>query len=331
MIPTVLDDFRAGHNRPLPQSSSVSYDNPWMPSLTNNSCTSSNMPSAMNTPQTTVIHGRTNPVPPPPNSFPGFQPSVQIPAGVEQMERNLHHHLDQCFGSLTRLVTDKSDKIVDQMMKHLENFEDKTDKALKGLKGEIRELKKDASLRHREIRDIAKATDSIREQVNRVEVAVKEMGLKMDALKRNDEESDNEREMIVRQPDESIRRRTESANASLAHNEQRLRRPNHSPNGLRQGRQTSRGRQHTTNDAAGSGARRHVGSSTRREHFTQVGQMRGEAPDLSQHPAYRRGQGRSPEYREDGSRVAAVFQANQSPLYQTPSQHDDWYHQAYGQ
>lgn len=296
----------------------------------------------MNTPQSTVIHGRTNPVPPPPDSYPGFQRSVQIPAGMEQMERNLHHHLDQCFGSLIRLVTDKSDKIVDQMMKHLENFEDKTDKALKGLKGEIRELKKEASLRHQEIKNIAKATDSeikaiakatdsIREQVNRVEVAVKEMSLKMDALKRNVEESDKEREMIVRQPDESIRRRTESANAALAHNEQRTRRPTHSPNGLGQGRQTSRGRQRTTNDAAGSGARRHVGNSTRRVHFAPVGQMRGEAPDLSQHPAYRRGQGQSTEYRQDGSRVATVFQANQSPLFQTPSQHDDWYHQAYGQ
>lgn len=276
-----------------------------------------------------AIHGLPNPVPPPPRSYPGYQPPVQIPAGMEEMERNLHHHLDQCFGSLTRLMTDKSDKIVDKMMKQLEESEDKMDKALKAVKGEVRELKKEATSQHREIKDVAKVTGSIQEKVSGVDVAVKGVGLKIDALEKKMDESDSEREMVVRQPDESIRRRTESAHATLPQNEQRRHRPNPSPIGLRQGRQTSRGRQ---DNVSGSGTRRQTDRSIRREHFTQVGVMRGEPPDLSQHPAYRRQQGQSTEYNQDAGRVAAGFQADESTSYQTPSlQNSDWYRRAYGE
>lgn len=261
----------------------------------------------------------------------------------------MHHHLDKCFGNLTRLVTDKSDQIADQMMKQFESSEDKMnktlksnedrmdkalrssedkiDKALRGIKGEVRELKKEAAPRHQEIKVMtSKGTDSIREQL-------KEVGLKIDALdKKIDEQSDGEREMVVRQPDESTRRRTESADATLGHNEQRRGETIRSTNELGQGRQTSRGRQTTTDHASGSGARRDAGRSTRREHFAQVGVMRGEPPDLSQHPAYRRDQGQSPGHSQDVGRVTAGHQANGSTSYQTPSsQNGGWYHQAYGQ
>lgn len=289
----------------------------------------------MNNPHPTAIHGHINPVPPPPGSYPDYQPSVQIPASMERIERGLHYHLDQCSGSLSRLTTDKSDKIVDQVLRHLDHSDDKMERALKGIKGEIRELKKDAISRHREIKEVSKAIDSIPEQVSRVVDTLKELGLKIDALeKKMDEESDSgsEREMVVRQPDESMRRRTESAHATLGHNEQRRRRPSHTPNGLRQGRQVSRGRQNTMDDDGGSGARRHAGRSTLGQHYTQVGgSLRGEPPDLSQHPAYRREQGQSPEYNQGASRAAAEFQANRSTSYQTSSlQNGGWYHQAYG-
>lgn len=329
-VPIMLDDFHGAHNLTSSQSPSVPYNNSWMPGLRGNPYASSNMPSAMNTPPP-------NAVPPPPSSYPGFQPSVQVPAGIERMETSLHQHLDKCFGNLTRLVTDKSDNNADQMTKRLESSEDKMDKALRGIKDEVRELKEEAAPRHQEVKVImSKVNDNIREQVkvnDSIREQVKDVGLKIDALeKKLDEESDAELEMVVRQPDESTRRRTESAHATLGHNEQRRGGMIRSTNELGQGHQTSRGRQITTDHAGGSGARRDAGRSTRREHFAQVGVMRGEPPDLSQHPAYRRGQGQSPGHSQDVGRVAAGHQANGSTSYQTPSsQNGGWYHQAYGQ
>lgn len=327
----MVDDFRGGHNRTSSGLPSVLCDNLWMHSSQGNSYASSNMPSAINIPQPTAFHSRVNAVPPPPGSYPGFQPSVHASAGIRRMERNLHHHLDHCFGSLSRLMTEKFDKITDQVMKQLENSEEKVDKALKGVKGEMRDLKKDVSSRHRDIKEMAKTANSIREQVSGVDAAVKEVDSKIDALeKKTDEERVIERERVVRQPDEFPRRRTESAHATLDH-EQRRPRPSNSPNELRQGRQASRGRQNTMDDTGGSGARRHAGRSIRREHFTQVGLMRGEPPDLSQHPAYRQEQGHSPQDSEDARRLATGFQANGFTSYQSSSQHGGWYRQAYGQ
>lgn len=248
------------------------------------------------------------------------------------MERNLHHHLDYCFGSLNRLMTEKFDKITDQVMKQLENSEENVDKALKGVKDEMRDLKKDVSSRHRDIKEMVKTVNSIREQVIGVDAAVKEVNSKIDALeKKIDEESVSECERVVRQPDEPPRRRTESADATLGHHKQHRPRPSNSPNGLRQGRQASRGRQNIMDNTGGSGARRHVGRSIRREHFTQVGLMRGEPPNLSQHPAYRQEQGYSPQDSEDASRLATGFQASGFTSYQPSSQHGGWYRQAYGQ
>lgn len=315
-----------------------------------NSFVSSNMAPIMSNP---------HPVPPPPSSYPGFQPSVQIPAAMEQMERNLHHHMDQCFASLTRLVTDKSDRITDQMVKEIESSDGKMDKAVKGVKGELREVKgeiretkKEFASQHKETNE---AMDSIREQVGKVDLAVKETGSKMDALdkkldevKEGDEENDSEREMRARPRYASTRRRTESAHRTLGHNERRPRRPSPSlsPTGLRQdgqGGQTggsSRGRQVTAENGTGTGAMRRLSARARnRNYFARLGEMRGPPPDLSEHPAYRRDRERerasSSEHRvrQDPGRAAAGFPPNGSAEEGQPSarSQEGWFHRAYHQ
>ena len=274
---------------------------------------------------------------------------------MERIERGLHYHLDQSFASLSRLITDKSDKVVDQVLRHLDHSDDKMERATKVIKGEIREFKKDAITRHREIKEGLKAVDGIPQQLTTVLDTLKELGIKIDALpqqlstvldtlkelgikidaleKKMDEESDSgsEREMVVRQPDESMRRRTESAHATLAHNEHRRRRPSHTSNGLRQGRQVSRGRQNSMDDEGGSGARRHGGRRIHGPHYTHVGvALRGEPPDIRQHPAYRQEQGQPPEHSQGASRAAVEFPVRSTSYQASSLQNGGWYHQAYG-
>ncbi|MCJ1465496.1 hypothetical protein MMC07_004114 [Pseudocyphellaria aurata] len=295
-----------------------------------------------------------NPVPPPPLSYPGFQPSAQIPAVMEQMERNLHHHMDQCFASLSRVVTDKPDRITDRLAKEFESSDDKIDGVLKSVKGELRELQKEALSRHKETKELL---DSIREQVGKLDLAVKETGVKMDALDKkldevnlgvketgakmdaldkkldevnaSDEQNDSEREILARPRYASTHRRTESARPNLGQSERRQRRrsPSRSPTGLRQGGQTggsSRGRQATAENGTGTGALRRVSARARERNFlARLGEMRGPPPALSEHPAYRR------EREERAS--SSERRLDRAELGPNGSDEEGWFHQAYRQ
>ena len=59
-----------------------------------------------------------------PSSFPGFEPSVQQSAGLSRVEQTLHHHIDACFERLTKLITDKSDRVADVLHRRCDDLED---------------------------------------------------------------------------------------------------------------------------------------------------------------------------------------------------------------
>ena len=230
-------------------------------------------------------------------------------------------------------MTDKSDKVTDQMMRQMENFEEKVDKVLRGIKSELRELKKDVGSRNRELKEMSKVNEGIQKDVSGMDtavkemaVSVKEMGVKIDSLETKfDKESDSEHVVFEGRP-------TESAHATLGQNEQRRLPPSRLRSGSRQDRQISRGRQTIGEDAGGSGARRNAGRSTCREMPAHIGVTRYDPPDLSQHPAYRRERMQSPEHSQEASRVPAGFVAMGSNSYPTSSlQNGGWYHQAYPQ
>ena len=87
-----------------------------------------------------------NSVPKPPTSFPGFTPSEGF--DFAHMQLSLHHHLDSVFDRLSRTVTDKTDKILDETYRKLEALEDKflrssktiTRQDINGLKNEFETL-----------------------------------------------------------------------------------------------------------------------------------------------------------------------------------------------
>ena len=85
-------------------------------------------------------------VPPPPPSFPGFQASTgPVPPGIAQLGATLHHHIDTCFERLAKMIIDKSDKVVDELIGRCENLDDKLGKSIKAVLSELGDVKKEVS------------------------------------------------------------------------------------------------------------------------------------------------------------------------------------------
>ena len=60
-------------------------------------------------------------------------------AELSRLELNMHHHIDTAFGSLTRLMINKQDQTVDQIVRRIEAIEAKVEKSVKLLK-EVKEM-----------------------------------------------------------------------------------------------------------------------------------------------------------------------------------------------
>ena len=77
-------------------------------------------------------------VPTPPH--PTYQPHMGLPsAELSRLELNMHHHIDTAFASLTRLMINKQDQTVDQIVRRVEAVEAKVEKSVKLLK-EVKEM-----------------------------------------------------------------------------------------------------------------------------------------------------------------------------------------------
>ena len=73
---------------------------------------------------------KVNSVPPPPASFSEYESTKAF--DFARLEQSLHHHIDARFERLSRLVVERSDKVVDEVAKMMETFEEKLRKGLRG-------------------------------------------------------------------------------------------------------------------------------------------------------------------------------------------------------
>lgn len=283
------------------------------------------------------------------------------------LELNIHHHIDTCFGRLSRLVTDKIDHCSDQLLREFENAEKRSEKSLKSVKGDISIMQNDIHALQNDICRSQECSERVEESLLGLQGHVDKVGSKLEKI---DEElgklsaattsasakSENRektvtaveyklRELIGKierlvehtasehQGDgNSPRRRQSTSQPSPAFYAQRQQFHSGASNpsvGPRNSNTSSHGRRsNTATGGTASGAS--DGRSSRREYYADMGNSMGEAPDLRQHPAFV-----SPQQNHG-------FDANGHPLgvasdgtfYQLPSfaggGPNGWYQQAYG-
>ena len=322
----------------------------WETDLRGNSYSNSNKPLSATVPhlftnQSTI---QTNFVPPPPRSHPEFQPSTgPMPAGLAQLEFALHHHIDTCFGSLSRLVTDKHDKIADQMIRRMENLEETVEQWMKNFKAELGNVKKDVGTLKKEGKETGRQHEGSMQLLKTIEE-------KLGTLEKKFEEGACKCQFAL--PTEKTRRESEASSHRKSGNTVGSgveRRGSEGPHAAAISQRQQQHRNGTSNSSAGV---RHSGTSgrarrsntesgsaaggvtndmiARRDYFTEMGATLGPEPDLREHPAFSGvQQGHGQAYGQDRNAVPVPMRAgllDRSP-YAVPSFGDGaWYREAYG-
>ena len=120
-------------------------------------------------------------VPPPPLSFPGFQPSMgPASPGLAHLEATLHHHIDACFERLSRMITDKTDKVIDELIERCEKLEAKLSDSIKGRSSQIDDVKKEVISLKDEIFAGVKVDSELKVSINGLEDAFKSLENKIE-------------------------------------------------------------------------------------------------------------------------------------------------------
>ncbi|KAL9614632.1 MAG: hypothetical protein Q9167_000920 [Letrouitia subvulpina] len=319
VVPIVLRRFNGESSHGSGHVPSLHSANSWAQSSHE---TSSQSGSSHSTAGPSGSSGHGNAVPPPPHHFPGFQPHGQVPPSLVRMEMNLHHHVDSCFNTLFRMTTENTDKIMDQVVRRLEDMQDTFQKALKTMKGDIREVKRDVG---HAMADIAKIGQGVEgnnkliqareEKLSKLEMKLEDVGLRCQQLALNAELARNEtryqtpRQMSPQKsPQRSPERRSEVDHSASVCNGPRQQTRSGATRLSEGARQSANSNQSHQSDAAGRNTATRISDerSARREYFAELGAARGPMPDLREHPA---------------------FAASQQDL---PSFSETWYQRAYG-
>ena len=275
-----------------------------------------------------------NSVPSPPQNQYDFQRSGSVPAALAQIELTVHHHLDTAFASLSRLITDKHDRMVDQTIRRLENLEDATSKGLRAIKGEVKDLKKDVGSLRGDLKDAVSGNDGAKELIKGLEEKLQALDKHIEEHARSYE--GNPREQSASEPDydrhqqASSHRRAESAHGAFGQGEQRQNYGSgvsRSSNSARQSGTSSRGhRSNTVSSHICNGVSDE--RSARREYFAELGAARGAVPDIRNHPAF----AGTPQGQGLGNGQVAVTATPNGPPLRNPSLGvGEWYQKAYGQ
>ncbi|KAL9015151.1 MAG: hypothetical protein Q9173_000222 [Seirophora scorigena] len=224
-VPIILQRFPGESSHGSGFTQSLQSHKFWAPSDIGNSFAQPDPPSsgAVTTPRFST-HTRTNSVPPPPLSYPGFQPSGPMPPCLVQMELGLHHHIETCFGSLMRLNTDHADRTVDKMVRRIEDLQETVEKGFKGLRSEVRDVRKEMISMRKELAERPGTSASLKDSISSLDEKLSHLDQKFDAIgsryqRAAAEMSESEREAtssVYSQSKESPLRRSESVHTSAS-------------------------------------------------------------------------------------------------------------------
>ena len=325
--PNPNTDHSLDYHHPLPSANS------W---VSGNSFTSNNAPLSAILPRSWPNHHINNSVPSPPHNQIDYQRPGSMSAAMARLELTLHHHIDSTAGSLSRLITDKHDRLMDQTIRRLENIEETVSKGFRNLKADLKDIKKDVGALKGESKDVVESSGRVQEILRELDgklealaKGVEEHGCKCQvaATKRSPRMPESERQQKV-----VSHRRTESAHGALDQGEQRQQYQSggsHSSNSARHSANSNRvNRSNTLKTQPGNQMSDEM--DTRREYFAELGAARGPMPDLRDHPAYS-GMQQAPGQKHSHDQDAMPSVLNGLP-YEHPSLSDGrWYQQAYGQ
>lgn len=296
----------------------------------------SNAPLSALLPPSWPNHHTNNSVPSPPHNQHDYQRPGSMSATMARLELTLHHHIDSTARSLSNLVTEKHDKIMDQTIRRLESLEETVSKGFRNFKADVKDIRKDIGGLKEESKDTVESSDKIQEllrgldgKFEALEKSVVEHSCKCQptAAERSPSEPENECQKKL-----SSHRRTESAHATFGQGEQRQQyrsgASRSSTSARHSGKSEKAHRSNTVNSQLSN--RMNTDMDSRREYFAELGAARGPMPDLRDHPAYSgMPQSQGEIYAHDQDDTPSIL--NGLPFKHPSLSDGGWYQQAYGQ
>ena len=309
-----------------------------------------------------------NAVPPPPSTYRGFQPGTgPVSAELNMFELNIHHHIDTCFGALDRMITDKIDQSMDQLIRRLEDREQKDEKQFKIVKNGVKEIQEKVQYLHDDVCLIKEANepgnsstngaqakfDEIKTEVEKIENKLEQLHVEVTSMPTKPGGNENSLDAmeqklgeVVSKIDRLVEHMTSGSQASGTSPRRVQSASNPSPTyygqrqqfhsgasntsiGPRTSNSSNRGR-HANRATGAGGPNATDGRGARRDYYTEMGNSMGEAPDLRQHPAFQNSQ-QHMGYDANGHPVGLAADGS---IYQAPGflgrDPAVWYQQAYG-
>ena len=257
--------------------------------------------------------------------------------------------MDSSFGSLSRLVSDKHDRMMDQTIRRLDKLEELLTKGLGSLKGEVREIRRaidnvqgdvkdtrgELRAAHVDVKDIrvvrdvlVEFTEMVNGKLEGLEKIMEEHAIKHEYSNAEQSVGNSETDHRYRSEgtSQSSQRRTESAHPTFGQGEIRQQeRSQVNANGGRRNRSYTANSQRPSSTVSDE-------RSNRRGYYIEMEAARGPAPDLRDHPAYAGSQRAQGEGLGHGHGPNAMSDVLSRLPFKVPSLTDGkWYEKAYGQ
>ncbi len=304
--------------------------------VSGNSFTSTNPPLSALLPPSWPNHQSNNSVPSPPHNQHDYQRPGSTSAAMARLELTLHHHIDSTAGSLSRLITDKHDRIMDQTIRRLENIEETVIKGFRDLKADLKDVRKDVDGLRGEVKDTMESSKKVQGFLHMLDGKLEalEKGVEEHSCKCQLAAADRSPSMpeSAHEQESALHRRTESAHGALGQGEQRQQYRSGASRSSTSARQSGNSNRPRRSNTSNIQPRNRTSDEldTRREYFAELGAARGPMPDLRDHPAFsgmQQAQGQI--YSHDQDAMSSVLDGLP---YVPPSLGDGhWYQQAYGQ
>lgn len=245
---------------------------------------------------------------------------------------------------LSRSITDRDDRVIDQTIRRLDGLEDKLSSGFRDLKNDILDLNRQMRNLQEDVNEVKKReTDSVElvksmdDKMQRLEKDFSEHACKCQQGAAEQSEHESDRRHRSETTAHAVPRRTESAHPTIGQNE-----PSHpyrssagraSNSARMSGASSRRDRSNTVSSQQQASSRLSDERSNRREYFAELGAARGPVPDIREHPAFAemqpaQGQG----YGYSGLDHNHIPKLVAGLPYENPNLSDGrWYQQAYGQ
>ena len=244
----------------------------------------------------------------------------------------IHHHIDAASGSLTRLIVDKHDRVLDQVLRRLDDIADGLAKTQKSVKSELKGFNTEYGKVKAMVENLSVNDEAMKELNKNLQVKLDKIEQAIQQNKCSSHPEDSvEVERRVRTTNHKRAESTQSNSLTTSADQPAQR------NGDDRGEsrichsKTSTKSHRSYNSGTQAAQAINNDKATKREYLPGMGAMGAPIPDIRHHPAYAGiPQPQQPMVDQNGVPINGIAYPVPTPFDSQSFGEPRWYQQAYG-